>query len=359
MPLGLAAGLSACDLYGLLTEPEPRVEQTWNLPADSMSVSVASLLPPTVSIYSTPGSNPPDSSAFSVSMTLSGLSRRLGDNCAQCETLNGMTTVKPQFVISVSSTSNLPTDVVGGSLVGGTINVQLANNLSFDPIRVLTGPGAQGWLRIILRSGGVEIGRDSVNGATTPFPAGAVMARAIALQAGQITGSVTVELTVNSPLGDHNEFINANSTMGATATVPAFRVSQVRMNVSNRTLTSPGTDTIDLEGLEQDFAGGIVNSTLEMTISNPFAVAGNVNVRFAHGPSPSDVITKALAIPSGVAQVRTISLTGDEMRQLFGSRVAISMTGGVSSTGPIDVTPKQSITIGNRLVTKIRTGGGN
>lgn len=359
MPLGLAAGLSACDLYGLLTEPEPRVEQTWNIPADSMSVSVASLLPPSVSIYSTPGSTPPDSSAFSVSMTLTGLTRRLGDDCAPCETLDGQNAIKPAFVLTATSTSNLPTDVVGGTLAGGTINVQITNNLSFDPLRVLDGPGAQGYMVIALSSGGVPIGRDSVNGATTPFTPGSVLARPIALLPGQITGAVSVTVTVNSPMGDRNEFINANSTLSATATVPSFRVSQVRMNVSNRTMSSPGTDTLDLEDMDEDFTSGIVSSTLEMTISNPFAVTGNVDMRFAYGPSPAEVITKSLAFPTGAGQVRTLTLTGDEVRLLFGNRVAISMSGGVSSAAPIDVTPKQAVTIANRLIARIRTGGSN
>src|SRR5688572_2574207 len=149
----LAVGLtvSACDIVELATNPAPRFEQQWNLPADSTVISVGTLLPPSVSIYSTPGSSPADSSAFQLAMNLAPISRRVGDDCAQCQAMDGQTTIKPAFVLSSGSTTALPADVISGSLVGGQVDVQVTNTLSFDPIRVKTGPGAQGYMLLVHR----------------------------------------------------------------------------------------------------------------------------------------------------------------------------------------------------------------
>ena len=85
MLLGLGLTVSACDIVELATNPAPGFEQQWNLPADSTVISVGSLLPPSVSIYSTPGSTPPDSSGFELTMSLLPSSRlRAGTWLAWC-----------------------------------------------------------------------------------------------------------------------------------------------------------------------------------------------------------------------------------------------------------------------------------
>ena len=355
--LGLGLTVSACDIVELATNPAPRFEQQWNLPADSTSISVGTLLPSSVSIYSTPGSTPPDSSAFQLSMNLSPISRRVGDDCPQCQTMDGQTGIKPAFVLSSGSTTALPADVVSGSLLGGQVNVQVTNTLSFDPIRVKVGPGAQGYMLIILRAGSLVIARDSVDGATTAFAPGSVLTRSLTLQSAVVSGAVSVDLTINSPVGDHNVPIDASGRVNASASVQDFRLAQVRINVNGRTLTSPGTDSIPLDGIDESITEHVTAAALDMTISNPFAISGNVDVRF--GYAPSQTITKTIAMPTGAAQLRTVSLDQTELRALFGQKVALSINGVVSSSGPIDVTPKQVVTIANRLRLTILTGGGN
>jgi len=358
MPLGLALAVGACDVAALLSDPYPRFEQTWNLPADSTTISVASLLPPSVSIYSTPASAPPDSSAFRLNIGLVSFARRVGDDCAPCQALNGQTTTKPAFIIATGSTTTLPADVVSGSLLGGQVVIQVTNNFSFDPLRVKTGPGAQGHLVLLVRSGSLVVGKDSINGADVAFAPGAVLTRPITLQTGLVTGSIGLDLTLNSPVGDHNETINANGMLNGAATVPDLRFAQVRVNVVNQTLLSPGTDSIALDGIDPSITDHVVSGGLEMTISNPFAVTGTVSVRFDYGTLPSEAISKTLSLPTGVAQVRSVTLDSAEISNLFGQKVGFTVMGGVNSSSPIDVTPKQVVTIANRLILKIRTGGG-
>jgi hypothetical protein len=96
-----------------------------------------------------------------------------------------------------------------------------------------------------------------------------------------------------------------------------------------------------------------------MTISNPFAITGDVNVNFQYGPTLSDMVAKTLAFPTGANQVRTVALSKQDMQQLFGNDVAFTVAGGVSSSAPIDITPRQVIIIANRLRLFILTGSAN
>jgi hypothetical protein len=355
--LGLGLTVSACDIVELATNPAPGFEQQWNLPADSTLISVGTLLPSNVSIYSSPGSTPPDSSAFQLTMNLLPVSRRVGDDCSQCQTQDGQTTIKPAFVLSSGSTTALPGDVIAGSLVGGQVDVHVTNTLSFDPIRVKTGPGAQGYMLIVLRSGSLVIARDSVNGATTAFAPGTVLTRPLSLQSGVVSGAVSVDLTINSPVGDHNVPINASGRVNASMTVGDFRLASVRINVNSRQLTSPGADSIPLDGIDESITDHVISAALDMTISNPFAIAGDVDVQFGYGPSQA--ISKTIAMPTGVDQLRSVSLDQTEMQTLFGQKVGLRVSGLVSSAAPIDVTPRQVVSIANRLRLTILIGGGN
>lgn len=363
--LGLTCGVTACDVASFIQDPKPILEQTWSVPAESASISVASILPPGVGIYSTPASNPPDSSAFQVTVSGVNFARRVGDDCAQCQTLNGTTTIKPNFVIATGGTTNMPGDVVSGALVGGLVTIQVTNNFSFDPLRVKTNapastdPTQQGRMVIVVRSGSLVVGKDSVNGVTTAFAPGAVLARSITLQTGNVAGTLSIDLTLTSPPSDNNVFINANGMLNAAALVPDLRVAQVRMNVVNRTMTSVAGDSIELTGLDESITKHVVSAALEMTITNPFNVAGNVDVAFGYAPALS--ITKSLSMPTGVAQTRSVTLDSAEMSNLFESeeKIALSVSGNVSSVAPFDVTPKQVIRISNRLIMVVRLGGGN
>lgn len=352
--LFVAFGAAGCDVVDFASDPMPRFEQTWNLPAPATNVSVASLLPAGNSVTILP-----DSSAFAVTVSGTNFSRRVGADCAQCETLNGTNAFKPAFVLVAGNSTSLPTDVVTAAVIGGSVSVQLTNNMSFDPLFVRNNPATQpqGHMLIVIRSGSLVLGRDSVNGATTTFAPGTQMTRVIPFATGTITNAITVDVTLNSPSGDHNEFINANGTLNAVATVPALNVASVSMNVPNRPLTS-AADTIDLAGLG-GLGDRVVRGALEMTITNPFAVTGTIGMRFAYGPAPSQAISKTVTFPPGGTLVQRVQLDSAEMALLMGNEVAISTSGAVTSTSPITVTPRQAIRIGNRMILTVRTGGGN
>lgn len=355
--LGLALGAVACDVANFASDPKPIFEQTWNVPASSTSISVASLLPAGVTIYSAPGSNPPDSSAFLMSFANVLLARRLGDDCAACQAANGTTTTKPAFVLAVANSASLPVNVVSGTLIGASVDCSVTNNLSFDPLRVNTVTGnPQGYMLIVVRSGGVVLGRDSVNGATTAFASGSVLSRSITLGAGTVGGPIQVDLSLNSPIGDHNEFINANGTLNTTAAIANLRVASVQINVPNKAITN-GTSTLNLGGIEHTIADHVTAAALEMGIDNPWTVAGNLNVNLT---TPSLTVAKQVSLPATTVpastQMRTVALQASDVQQLFGNQVTLDVNGTVNSAAPVTVTPKQRVSIANRLILTIRTG---
>ncbi len=349
-----AAGLAACDVVAFATDPKPILEQTWNLPATSTSISVAELLPAKVSIYSTPASTPPDSSAFLMNVSNVSFTRRLGDDCAQCQTLTGTTAVKPAFVLAAGSSTALPANVVSAALAGGTITYSIVNALSFDPIRVraLSDP-TQGFLVVVIKSGAAVVGRDSINGATTAFPAGTTLTRTITLAPGVISG-LSVDLTVNSPQGDHTEFIDANGTLQTSTTIGDVRVGSVTINVPGQSISNP-PQNVDLSS----FGSNVVGAAFEMTILNPWTVSGSLSIAFA---SPTATITKTLVVPAGTtppaAQVRSVGLDSTELSRLVRQKVSVTLSGSMSAAQPIVVTPKQTIAIDNRIILKVHTGGG-
>ena len=355
-------GVAACDVYAIATDPFPGLVQTWNLPVATTAISVASLLPSGVTIYSTPASNPPDSSAFSVNVDPVNLSRRIGAYCALCQALNGTTAPKPAFTINpdTGSTVALPNDVVSASLLGGTVSYTVNNGLSFDPLRVSSNlANPQGRIIVVVRSGSVVFARDTLKGETQQLPANTgSITRNLNLQSGPIAGSITVDLEVQSPAGD-NTFINANGNLAMSASVSGLRVGSVTIDVPTASLGSGTPEEVDIGDLDEGMLERVIGGGLEMTVTNPFAVAGNMNVVFATNPGPN--ITKSATLAAVTTpQVLSVSFDSAQMARVLNSNpsATLSMTGTVSAPSPITVTPKQVISMSNRIIMKLRAFGG-
>jgi len=355
-------GVAACDVYAIATDPFPGLVQTWNLPVATTRVSVASLLPTGVAIYSTPASNPPDSSAFTVNVNNVSFSRRVGAYCALCQTLNGTVAPKPAFTINpdTGSTVSLPANVVSASLLGGTVTYTINNGLSFDPLRVsanLANP--QGRIIVVVRSGSIVFARDTVKGESQALPASTgVLTRALPLQSGPIANSITVDLEIQSPTGD-NTFINANGILSMSATVTGLRVGGVTIDVPSASLNSGTPEEIDIGDLDSTMTSRALAGGLELTVTNPFAVSGNMNVQF--NVSPGAPIAKVAALAAVTTPQRlSVSFDSTQISTILNSNPSATMlmTGSVSAPAPITVTPKQVILMSNRFVLKLRAFGG-
>jgi hypothetical protein len=381
--LALALTATACDLAELALNPRPRFEQDWNLPGPDTRLSVADLLPPgkvtilTGAAAATEGLT--DSAAFSMVMDSTSFSAQLGPNCAACLPLNGTNSNKPAFTMLPGSSTALPANIDSAAILSGRIQVTLVNNLTFDPLFVNTAGGSppQGILTIVVRSGSTVLGRDSIRGAINasvsqagcasspcnlPFGQGTTITRVIQLNTGTVKTNLTVDVTMNSPAGDHPVPIDVSKSFNASASVPAINVASVTMNVPSRTFDSGGKDSVEMAQKGES----VVGVGLDMTFTNPFkTLSGSLNMVFAWGPTAGEQISKPITLPTGCATApcvgtSSVLLSQAETQQLLTApgKVSIKVTGGVSSSSPISVTPKLEVKIANRLRLKILTASG-
>jgi len=363
--LGLMTALSACDIAAFIIDPKPRLEQTWNLPASNSTITIASLLPTgnTVRVR-------PDSSGFDLTINPTAInSNVLGTYCARCLLLNGTSDKKPDFDLTTGNSTLLPQDVVAAAVTAGQLTLAMTNNLSFDPIRVDTAVGsAQGYLVTIIKSAeGLELARDTVKGTATAWPPGTTLNRVIPFNTGIVRTSIVVDMLLRSPAGDHDVPINANGTVNASAAVPSLTVGNVSVNVPSRNMASDSMD-IDLD-IDEGITNSLQRAVLQMTITNPIAISGNVRVKFKYGPLASDTVGKDFALPTGTSQVRQVSLNQQEARSIFGpctgpscppgaKSVTVTVGGIVNATAPVTLTPRLRIDIENRLILGILTSAG-
>jgi hypothetical protein len=361
------AGVAACDVAQVAMDPTfPGIVQTWNFPASEMSIAVSELLPAGVDTNAT-------KTAFLVNVPQVGFNRRLGGYCGVCQVLNGTTAPKPPFIISpdTGAGTSLPANVQSAVVLGAKLTYNITNGLSFDPLRVnpsnLNNP--QGFLVIVIRSGSFVLARDSVNGKTDTMPPGKTLTRVLqpcaqvpagtpCFGSGLVTGGITVDLLLNSPTGEPT-LINSLGQLAASATLDSLEVAAVTIQIPNSSMDSPA-DTLP-SSLPSDMIDRLLESRLEMMVTNPFGVGGSVNVTF--NVKPGVTISKTLSLPtSSEPELETISFTSSEIKQIIegggeDKPTTFSISGGVSSSTPVTVTPRQVITISNRLVIKVRAGG--
>lgn len=370
--------LTSCDVAQVALDPTfPGVVQTWNLPASDMSIGVAELLPTGVDTN-------PTKTAFIVSVGGINYTRQLAPNCAACQAITGTTAPKPDFTINPGSGSStsLPANVVSAQVLGATMTYSIQNGFTFDPLFVNPSTPAstnQGWMIITISSGSFVLARDSIRGGVPPgggaavtLAAGATFNRTLlpcttapagqtCIQSGPINGPIAVDLFVRSPAGEP-VFMDAFRSLTATASVSNLQVASATINVSSAPMDSDDPQELPAD-LPESMVDNIESGALEMTITNPFAVTGNVNINFAVRPGLS--YTKTIAMPSATSAVRTVSFTGDELRNILkgngeNSPTLFSMSGAVSSLpGGILVTPSQTVSISNRIVFAVRIGGDN
>jgi hypothetical protein len=335
----LFAFAGACELPTAV----PRVDHQWVVPAQSTTIAVANLLPAGVSIL-------PDSSGFTVTLPAVTVTRSLSQDCPSCATANGTTVPKPAFTASASANSSLPAGIVAATLTGGALRVAVTNNYNFDPLR--PSATARGYAVIVVTNGGVQLGRDSVNGADVALPAGGTLDRTLSL-AGAVTANapVVVQVTLFSPAGDP-VMMDASRTIVATVTPSGLTAASASISVSNKAVSS--VTTIDLSGIDEAVTKRVDAGSLQLDITNPFNVTGTLALQFTSpGGQP---ITRNVALATGTSHP-VVSFDQSEIRRLLGQTVTMTISGPVSSTGSaVVVTPKQAVVVTTRLDISLHTG---
>ena len=338
---------AACGLPTSIPDA-PIVDVRWVVPSQSARVTVDNLLPSTVAI------SVPDSAGFNISASAASVTRTLSQDCSACVALNGLTAPKPAFVATASATTNLPAEISAATIIAGSLQVQVKNGYTFDPLRANPTAGSpNGYAVVTVSSGTSVIGKDSVNGATTALPAGTTLTRTIPLL-GAITGTqpLTIAMSMNSPQGEARP-IDASKTLVVTSTPSGLKVANVTVIVTNKTVSS--TSSADLASIDSTIINHVQGGALIVSIANPFTAAGTLTVKLT--PAGGAAITKTIVLAAGNTTPAPIVLSKDELKSLLGHVVAIAYSGVVNSPAPINVSPKQVVVITTKLDLSLQLGG--
>lgn len=336
-------GVAACEIPTAL----PKYDMVWNVPSQSTTIAVNNFLPAGVSLTA-------DSAAFQVSTSPSTttITRTLGQDCASCAANDGLIIPKPAFTGGGTATVTLPAGVTSAALVRDTLAVTITNNFNFDPLRPSAAPGSStGTMKIAVTSGAATLGSTIVDGATTALPAGGSLNVKIPLT-GNVSSAngIVVTTTLTSPLGDPVQ-IHASQTSVVTGATSLFFVSNATVNITGKTITSQAS-TVDLSGVDSGIANHSDGGELELTITNPFAATGTLQVNLTGGGTP---ITKSVNLAAGTS-LQTITFTKADLQNLFGHSIQLTMSGTVTGNA-VTVQPGQIVTVASRLQVSINPGG--
>jgi hypothetical protein len=305
------------------------------VPLEGTGISVTQLLPSSVTITG--------GSAFALSIAPVTFSTSLGDLCPACAAFNGQVVPKPAFTGTFSDALTLPPDVAGGTLTGGWVRFAATNGFSFDPLR--PGGGQTGTLTVRVLADGALIGSQVISGAQRAWPAGSTLTDSVAVAGAGTTFSVDV--TISSPAGSPTA-INTNSGISVTATPVRLLLSDARVQVHDRQVSGQPVQ-LDLTGIDDFIVDRVEGGQLVFTITNGFAVGGSMTLTVAGATLP---ITKEVELPATDATV-AIALTEAELESMLGRVVTVVVTGLVSATAPVLVTPASAFDIAALLVLEL------
>ncbi|HET9426698.1 MAG TPA: hypothetical protein VFO55_15145 [Gemmatimonadaceae bacterium] len=336
---------------------------TWNLPLpdnDAMSIGVTTFLPSGVDPVGSPAT------AFSATVaSLPPITRMLGAQCASCPS---GTAPKPAFSAPVASTTvtlTAGTQLTSAVLATGSqLVVTLNNGFTFDPIN--PPGGSPGIVTLAVLNGATTLGTLTLQGGSQTIPAGQAKNFTIALAGTINTASpITVTMTMDSPAGSAAQPVAMNPTTDAftASATPTINISSATVSIGAQPVTASPTP-LDLSQIDSSVVRRIVDDnqnrgTMFLTVTNPLTIGASTTITFRSptGTPAADQIvpvTKNVVIPAAAnattPNVSTIpvSLTGQELRRIFGRDVEV-VFGGTTQAGSTTVTPTQRISVSSRI----------
>lgn len=353
----LAAGLVACDL----PSSAPIFQQTWVVPGDSITVSVADFLPDGVSV--TAGATP----SFALDVPAASIGANLGQICGQpeCQTPGTVTVPIPAFRSGddlLETTVNFPDAVRSVTISAGALRLEIDNGLGFDPLRP-NGAGNAPYGVIIVRiASGAGIARtDTIAGsATQGIPTGQVTVLELPLPTGTYASTLEAAVVFDVPAGQ-SATIDASNSLTLSVSVPSLTIPQAEVAVVAQSVE---TDPTEFDLADSDFGDEVESGGMLFTIVNPFSAAASLNVLLeapAQNGHAAVSIARALQIPTQSTSTAEVLLSGSELRSLLGrSGVTIRATGTVTGTGTgngVTIVPTARMTIRSQLRLTLNVGG--
>ena len=334
----------------------PNWDMTWNLPASSVTIPVASILPNGISLT-------PNGSAFQANVNAVSITRTLAQDCPVCAT--GVSAPKPAYSSSVtSSATSLPANVSAATLITDTVFVTMVNRYQFDPIN--PGAGAAGSMTFVVSSGAATLGTLTLVGPTNAIPGnGATTTAKIPVNGTVSSAGISLRVDVNSPQGSTitltntaNQQFTFTARAGGSAQGPIV-ASAASVSLANQVVRPNPVDySIDFGSADK------ADSALVMlTFTNPFTLTGTLNVNFlgcgdGNGhffdscPTFTILASRQVPVASGTTAV-TVKFGPTGAKALLNAK-QISFGGTVSGT--TTVTPHQVVSVSTRFQLTLHTG---
>lgn len=346
IPAGITAVflLLGCDIP---TEP-PAVEQRWVIPAEETRFGVAELLPGDVSLTA-------DSSAFLVDFDPVTFSVTLGSLCPLCLAADGLTTLKPAFIGSFSSTVSFPPEVTAVDVIDGEVEFEIFNGFNFDPIR--PGEGVFGHMELDISddADGDGLGNLLIEGEDRAFGPGTTLMPSVPVESALVEGPVRVRVTLDSPTGD-TVTVDASDSVRVTSTPRDIRVRSVEIDVASRSVTLDPV-SLDVAGVDSTLTNRIVSGDFVLDVVNPFRVAADFDLEIS-GPTIT-TIQKSASIGPEAESRAVIGFTGEELRSFLGEPDVVLSGGAVvdADAGSVVVSPGEELVLAASLDLTLQVGG--
>lgn len=329
-------GLAACEFPTGL----PQWEQTWEVPGERITVSVAELLPTGVDISDDGASFVTEAPGTSVRFSLS-------DMCpTECAALDGSFAPKPAFGDTIVTTTTLPADLVSATLSGGAFSATMAHNFNFDPLRPSQDTAnPRGYIVMRISSNGFVVAEDSIHGDDQAFPEGTSISPELLIQPVDVTDTLQIEIQIYSPAGDPTT-IELADTLGVTLDPSTIEIAEATVNAASVPIDGEPV-TMDFAGMDSTLVDRVQSGALVFDVSNPFTVTGTLDMTFN---LPSGAIQRSLTVAEGEYQER-LEFDGSELRDLLGSETVELVTSGTIAAsgagGTITINPTQVLTLDN------------
>jgi hypothetical protein len=320
--------VAACDIPTGL----PKLNPEFAVRLQSTTISTAQLLPSSVTAAN---------GGFSVSVQPIVLGSDLAALCPHCAPFNGMVVPKPAFTAEISQALPLPTDVIGATLLSGTVRMAMTHNFGFDPLR--PGGSQTGTITVTVRSGPTVLGSKAFSGATMAFASGTTITDSIAVS-GVINQSPAVFVNITSPAGDPIA-VNTSRSFSLTATPGTNVASAVQVRINNRQVSGQPVQ-VDLADVDRFIANRVQSGSLILELTNPYGVSGTMTLTINGTQVP---IVKNVTVPAGDAAI-TIPLSKAELRSMLGRVITISTAGTVSAPDGVTIAPTSAFVIDPLLV---------
>ncbi|HWV58052.1 MAG TPA: hypothetical protein VNZ57_11435, partial [Longimicrobiales bacterium] len=248
-------------------------------------------------------------------------------------------------------TAFMPEDVISATLAGGVARLEITHDFGFDPLR--PGPGASGVLTIAIMNQGSVIGSIAID---EPFPSGATIVRDVPITPGVVTGEFVAVAVLVSPPGSPT-FIDRNRSMSVVLRPRDILIEEAVLRVEDRSVDVEEID-LDLSDIHESLRERIRGGAVRLAIENPFAVAGDLQLRVTgNGNQVVRGISVAAHQTGDVWQ--SVVLSRSDFEQVLDERLLLSVHGSVDAPPEgVTVRPNQEIQIDARVEFELILGLG-